>query len=38
MKKIIILLLLVIAGATVKAQSSGYDFSVGNYYYKVTNK
>ena len=38
MKKIIILLLLVIAGVTVKAQSSGYDFSVGNYYYKVTSE
>ena len=38
MKKIITLLLLVIAGVTVKAQSSGYDFSVGNYYYKVTSE
>ena len=38
MKKLITLLLLVIAGVTVKAQSSGYDFSVGNYYYKVTSE
>ena len=38
MKKLITLLLLTVVGVSIKAQSSGYDFSVGNYYYKVTSE
>ena len=38
MKKLITLLLLTAVGLSIKAQSSGYDFSVGNYYYKVTSE
>ena len=36
MKKLITILLLVVAGATVKAQSSNYDFQVGVLFYKIT--
>ena len=38
MKKIITLLLLTMFSVSIKAQSSGYDFIIGKYYYKITSE
>ena len=38
MKKLITLLLLTMFSVSIKAQSSDYDFSIGNYYYKITSE
>ena len=38
MKKLITLLLLTMFSVSIKAQSSYYDFIIGNYYYKITSE
>ena len=38
MKRLIILLLLTMFSVSIKAQSSYYDFIIGNYYYKITSE
>ena len=38
MKKLITILLLTMFSVSIKAQSSDYDFSIGNYYYKITSE
>ena len=38
MKKLITILLLTMFSVSINAQSSDYDFSIGNYYYKITSE